>query len=293
MKGVLLIVIATVFFTCSDMSAKYLTQDLPAIEIAWIRYVVFCAIVIPLALMKGGRQVLSTRRPGQQIMRGLCMVLSTILFLFGLGHLSVADATAINFVSPVFITALAIPLLGETVGLRRWVAAAIGLVGVLIIVQPGSSAFQLAALFPVAAAATWALAAIATRIMSATESPQTTLVYSAGTGLVVLTAAVFFEWTTPTWGQLGVGVLVGLFSTIAHWLFILSYRHATASMLAPFSYIQIIWASGLGFLIFGAIPSVGTYIGAAVIAASGLYTAHRERVRGRLEAEARAEAAAR
>ncbi|WP_137390921.1 DMT family transporter [Rhodoligotrophos defluvii] len=277
-KGVLLIVLATVFFSVSDIAAKYLTETIGAIQIAWMRYVVFCLLVVPWALYRGGWGMFHTRHPGRQVLRGLYMVLSTILFVTGLAYLDVADATAINFVSPIFITALAIPLLGEKVGIRRWTAAAIGLAGVLIIVQPGSSAFQLAALFPIAAAAVWALAAIITRVMNDTESPQTTLVYSAVVGLAVLSLLVPFEWRMPGMAEIAIGSLIGLSSTLAHWLFVLAYRHANASVLAPFSYIQIIWASGIGFLVFSTLPGLWTYVGGAIIAASGLYTAHRERL---------------
>lgn len=280
-KGVLLIVAATVFFCISDAASKFLTVDLGAIQIAWIRYVVFVAIVLPIAMMQVGVKGLRTHHPVQQILRGVFMVLSTILFVSGLAYLEVADATAINFVSPVFITALAIPILGEKVGVRRWCAAGIGLLGVLIIVQPGSSAFQLAALFPVAAAAVWAIAAIATRIMSATETPQATLVYSSGVGFLVLCALAPFSWEPMTLAQFGIGAISGVASAIAHLMFVLAYRHANASVLAPFSYVQIIWASAIGFLVFGSVPGVWTYVGAAIIAASGLYTAHRERVKSR------------
>jgi drug/metabolite transporter (DMT)-like permease len=281
-RGVPFILTATVFFCISDAASKYLATDgINAIQIAWVRYLIFVAIVVPIALFQVGFKGLKTHHPVQQVVRGVFMVLSTILFVSGLAYLDVADATAINFVSPVFITALAIPILGEKVGLRRWTAALVGLMGVMIIVQPGSDAFQLAALFPIGAAAVWAGAAIATRIMSATETPQATLVYSSSVGFLVLCALVPFFWTSLTLEQFGVGVITGVASAIAHLMFVLAYRHASATVLAPFSYTQIVWASIIGFLVFGSVPGVWTYVGGAIIAASGLYTAHRERLKSR------------
>lgn len=144
---------------------------------------------------------------------------SSVLFILGLGSLPVAEATAINFISPIFITALSIPLLGEKVGLRRWAAAAVGFLGVMLVVQPGGAAFQLAALLPMGAALVWAVAAIATRLMSA-DRPEATLAWSAVVGLIALTAFVPFHWRTPTAGGIGIAVLMGAFSTVGHWLII-------------------------------------------------------------------------
>jgi drug/metabolite transporter (DMT)-like permease len=221
-----------------------------------------------------------TPRLRLQIIRALAVAGSSVLFILGLGHLQVAEATAINFISPIFITALSIPLLGETVGIRRWAAAAVGFLGVMLVVQPGGSAFQMAALLPIGAAFAWAVAAIATRLMSS-ERPETTLAWSAVIGLIALTAFVPFHWRTPTAGEISLAVLMGSFSTVGHWLIILAYRKAAASTIAPFSYGQLLFAGLLGFGVFGTVPGAMTLVGGAVIAASGLYTAHRERIRAR------------
>ena len=170
--------------------------------------------------------------------------------MIGLQHLQVAETTAINFISPVFITALSIPLLGEKVGARRWAAAGVGFAGVMLIVRPGSDAFQLAALYPIGAALVWAFAAIATRFMSR-ERPETTLAYSAIVGLAVLTCLVPFQWAAMSLHDLGFAVLTGVASTIGHWLLIRGYRLASASILAPYSYVQLLFASLFGFAAFG------------------------------------------
>ncbi len=271
-------VLSTVFFAMGDVAAKVLTGTLPAIEVTWLRYVIFCLLVIPTVFVAHGAKTMHTPRLRLQIIRALAVAGSAVLFILGLGHLQVAEATAINFISPIFITALSIPLLGEKVGIRRWAAAAVGFLGVMLVVQPGSSAFQVAALLPIGAALAWAVAAIATRLMSS-ERPEVTLAWSAVIGLIALTAFVPFHWRAPTPGEIGLAVLMGTFSTIGHWLIILAYRKAAASTIAPFSYVQLLFAGLLGFGVFSTVPDAMTLVGGLVIAASGLYTAHRERIR--------------
>jgi drug/metabolite transporter (DMT)-like permease len=273
-------VLSTVFFAMGDVTAKVLTGTLPAIEVTWLRYVVFCLVVVPTVFVARGARAMHTPRLRLQIIRAFAVAGSALLFILGLGHLQVAEATAINFISPIFITALSIPLLGEKVGIRRWAAAAVGFLGVMLVVQPGGSAFQVAALLPIGAALAWAVAAIATRLMSS-EQPEATLAWSAVMGLIALTAFVPFHWRTPTAEEIGLAVLMGSFSTVGHWLIILAYRKAAASTIAPFSYIQLLFAGLLGFGVFGTVPGAMTLVGGLVIAASGLYTAHRERIRAR------------
>jgi drug/metabolite transporter (DMT)-like permease len=214
------------------------------------------------------------------VLRGLGTVASALFFISSLPFLPMADATAINFISPILITALAVLFLREQVGWRRWTAALVGLLGVLIVIRPGTGAFQMAALLPLLAAASWAGTAIVTRLMSGTDHPTTTLTYSALVGLGVLTVMMPFVWVTPTWTEAGLALVMGLLSTAGHGLVVLGYRHASASVVAPFSYVQLIWAGALGFLVFGSSPDQFTFLGAGIIVSSGLYTAYRERVRG-------------
>ncbi|WP_046864096.1 DMT family transporter [Microvirga massiliensis] len=279
LRGILLIVASTLFFACSDVFTKALTATVPAVEVAWIRYATFLLLVLPLVLAHGGRKVLRSQRPGLQVLRGLGMVGSALLFTISLRFLPIADASAINFVSPILITALSIPFLGEVVGWRRWTAAFVGLIGVLIIIRPGTSAFEAAALLPLLGATCWAGAAIVTRLMSNRDHTVTTLAYSALVGAVVLSLAMPFVWVTPTAEELALGLSVGVLSTAGHWLVILAYKHASASTVAPYSYVQLIWVGVLGYLVFGSLPDSWTIAGAGIIVGSGLYTAYRERVR--------------
>jgi drug/metabolite transporter (DMT)-like permease len=278
MRGIGLIVASTLFFSCADVIAKALAGSLPTAEVAWLRYLTFSALVLPLLFLRGGPK-LGSVRPGLQIVRGLAMVGSALLFTAGLRYLPVADSTAIYFVSPILITALSIPFLGEVVGWRRWAAALVGLLGVLVVIRPGTSAFEMASLLPLAGATCWAAASIVTRKMSGADRPITTMGYSALVGLVVTTAMLPFAFVMPSPEQIALGIGFGVLSTFGHWLVVLAYRHASASVIAPYGYAQLIWAGVLGFLAFGTLPDAFTIAGAGIIAASGLYTAYRERVR--------------
>lgn len=271
-----LVVASTVFFAGGDVVAKLLTATLPAAQVTWMRYVVFAAIVLSAALVAGGPRALKPRNARLQILRGAAVGVSALFFILGLKSLDAAQATAIHFMSPIFITALSIPLLGERVGPHRWAAAAVGFAGVLIVVRPGAAGFTLAALLPVGAAMAWAVGAVVTRKMAA-ERPETTLVWSAFVGLALLSALAPFGWRTPTATEIGLAVAMGALSTAGHGMLVFAFRRAAASALAPFSYVQILFAGVLSYLVFAHLPDAWTIAGGAVIAASGLYTAHRER----------------
>jgi drug/metabolite transporter (DMT)-like permease len=163
--------------------------------------------------------------------------------------------------------------------LRRWLATAVGLIGVLIVLRPGTGAFHPAAFFPVVSALGWATCLIMTRLMSGQERAMVTMTYSSIVGFAILCALVPLVWVTPTWHDILFGTIIGVTSTAGQWIVVLALRYAGASVLAPFSYLQLLWVALLGFLIFGEVPDVWTVVGAAFIVASGLYTAHRERVR--------------
>ena len=278
-RGIVLMLASTVFLGTSDVTAKYLSATLPSIEIAWIRFLVFAIIMIPGMLPGSPWYALRSDRKGLQAMRGVALLLSSLLFISGLRFLPIAEASATGFVAPLFVTALSIFFLGEKVGLRRWIATGVGLVGVLIILRPGTGAFHPAAFFPLVSAFCWACTLIITRMMSGTERAITVMAYSSIVGVVLLSGLVSSVWVTPSWHDIALGIFIGVASTLGQWIVVLAFRYADASVLAPFSYTQLLWVSILGFLIFGEVPDVWTVTGAGFIVASGLYTAHRERVR--------------
>jgi drug/metabolite transporter (DMT)-like permease len=275
--GIGLTALSMAVFSGMDGISKLLTAEFNPFQIAWTRFFFILLLLAPFLLRDGGRKLRSTR-PVLQVARGFCMLASGLLFITGLSLLPIADATSIGFVSPLFVTALSIPILGEQVGVRRWSAVLVGFLGVLLIVQPGSSAFNAAALLPVGSSACWALGLIFTRIMQSSDAVLTTLAWSTALGFLVLTPVALPLWEAPSaagWAMLfGAAVL----SAIGQLFLISAFRFAPASLLAPFSYSQIVWATLIGFFVFATLPAPHTWAGAAVIVASGLYILHRERV---------------
>lgn len=280
LQGILLVLAAMMSFSGSDALSKFLAGSLPPIEIAWLRWLGFVLFLTPSIVASRGR-VLVTHAPLFEVLRALGLLGSSVLFIFALRGLPLASATTIGFVSPVLVTVLSIPLLGESVGARRWAAVAVGLVGVVIVVRPGAASFDPAAVLPLLSALCWAFGVIFTRKASASDGPVTAMAYTALVGFAILSPMVVSDWVTPTPGQFALAAAMATFATGGQFLIALAYRRAPASVLAPFSYVQLVSAAALGFLVFGSVPDGWTATGAAVIIASGLYTAHRERVRAR------------
>lgn len=280
-----MILVAGILFSVADAFSKELARTLPAVEIAWLRWIGLVALVLPVLIRTRGT-VLRTRAKGLEALRSVCLIGSSLLFITGLSYLPLASATTINFVSPLFVTALSIPFLGEKVGARRWAAMLVGLVGVVIVVRPGSGTFGLAALLPVVSAACWAAGIIATRKLGGIDGHWTAMSYGALVGFVVLSLAVSADFVVPTARELWVAAAMAVLAAAGQFLSLLGYQRGPASLLAPFTYGQLIWATMLGYLLFGALPDGWTWLGATIIIASGLYTAHRERIRAREAAAA-------
>jgi drug/metabolite transporter (DMT)-like permease len=288
LRGILMIVGSTLFLASSDAMAKYLSRSLPAVEIAWLRFLVFVLIMLPVVLAPASGHAMRSARPVMQVFRGLGMLFSSIFFIVGLGYLPIAEAAATSFIAPVFVTGLSIAFLGEKVGIRRWIATIAGLAGVLVVVRPGTATFDPAAVFPILSALGWAVALVLTRKISGADRAITTMAYSAIVGFLILSVLVPFYWITPNWQHILIGTAIGVSSTAGHWIVVMAFRYADASVLAPFSYIQLVWVTLLGFFVFGEVPDSWTFAGAGLIICSGLYTAHRERMRRmlpQLEAE--------
>ena len=280
MRGIGLLLAATLFFSISDVLAKLLGERVPVIEIGWIRYVTFLVILLGVGAREG-RVRFRVNHPWAQAIRGVMMVVSALFFIFSLRFLPIADAAAVGFVSPLLITALSVPMLGEVVGLRRWSAIGVGFIGVLIVIRPGTGTFQPAAFLVLGSSLAWAVATILTRKIAGREDASATMLWAGMVGLVVLSLAVPFVFVVPSAMDVLLYVALGGMATVGQYWMILAYRNASASVLAPFNYIQLIWSAGSGYLVFGALPDGMTLLGASVIAASGLYTIHRERVRAR------------
>jgi drug/metabolite transporter (DMT)-like permease len=259
-----------------DGITKTLATDYAVPQILSVRFLIFCLFALAIARPKSLRTAFRSRHPILQIARSLIIVVEVGVFIVAFRHLPLADAHAISGIAPLLVTALAVPFLGEKVGMRRWAAISIGFLGLLIIVRPGIGVFNPAALIPLAGAGLWAIYQILMRKVSE-DSAATSLLYMAVTGAVVMTALAPFFWRPPdTTGWLLLFSL-GVVGSLGHFILIKAFQAAPASTLQPFHYVVLIWATIIGYLVFGDLPDAWTVLGAAVIAGSGLYAFYRER----------------
>ena len=276
--AILFILITSVMFALLDTGVKFFGQFYPVLQIAWARYV-FQMVLVPVVIGRTRpRDIIRTKRPWLQVLRSLMMVGATLSFFTAVRYMSVAEAAAIGMISPLMVTALAIPLLGEKVGPRRWMAVACGLIGALIIIRPGYGVLSWAAILPVITAICYALYQITTRMLAEIDPPITTFFYSGAVGVVVLSLAVPFSWQTPTAGGWAMMISLGLLAGAGHYCIIQAIRRAPASVLAPFGFVQLVWVTILGYLVFGDVPDKPTILGAAIVVASGGYVYYRENV---------------
>jgi drug/metabolite transporter (DMT)-like permease len=280
-RALLLFLIAGFCLSSLDATAKYLVRDHALFLVVWARYAGQMLVVTPFAWRNGGPGFWRTRRLGLQLLRSTLLLGATVCFFGALRYLPLAEGSAITFLAPIFVVLLSGPLLGERPNLARWVATATGFCGILILVRPGSAVFHPAALLLVVAALCNALYFLLTRKL-VDENVHTTLFYSALVGTVGLSLALPWELqaTTPTPGD-GLFLALGLFAGLGHWLIVNSFQHAQPSLLTPFSYLQMIWATLYGYLIFDQLPDRWSGIGMTIIVASGLLLALQEGRRGR------------
>lgn len=265
----------------NDAFAKRLTEDYAALEIMFMRALIATPMVAAAALAFGGRRALATRHLRVHALRGLMLVGGTWCFFLGLGYLPLAEATSLVFAAPIFITALSVPLLGERVGWRRWLAVLAGFAGVLIIVRPGAAAFQPASLLPVGTALFYALVMLSARWIGRAEGVWPTMFYVVAFPLVFSGLAVWTVWRAPEAGHLPLFLGMAVFGTLGLTLISQAFRMAPAAIVAPFDYTALVWASLFGWLVWGELPGLWTYGGAAVIILSGIYIVIRETRAGR------------
>lgn len=277
--GILMMLLSMSGIGIVDAIGKWVMQDLPQLEVVGVYFLVIWALAVLMAFAKGigPRALLRTVSLRLQVTRGLMLVCSLSLLFIALKHLPLAEATVISFTSPLWVVAFSAPFLGEKVGWRRWAAVLVGLAGAAIVMRPGTAIFQWLALLPLIGAIFFAFYQIVTRLLSGRDGFETTLFYSFAVGAaVVLTVAALTGWKTPTLEQTGVLVVMGALGFMAHLTMLESLKAADASLVAPFNYVRVLWAIGLGYLLFGETPGLWTYVGGGVVIASGLYVLWRE-----------------
>lgn len=271
----------------NDALAKWLTAHYPPFQILFVRNALALPMIVAIVLALGGPSALRTPHLKLHALRGLLLAGGAGLFFFGLGVLPLAEATALIFAAPIFITALSVPLLRESVGARRWTAVIVGFLGVLVIVRPGAAAFQPASLYVVGTALLYALFMISARWIDRREGPWTMTVYVVLFPLLFSGLVAPFAWRPLQASHLPLFLALAVFGTLGMMLITQAFRQAPAAIVAPFDYTALVWASLLGWLVWGEVPDDWTYAGAAVIIASGLYIVVRETRLARAERRAR------
>ncbi len=265
-----------------DATAKYLVRDYSVFLVLWARYAGQMAVVTPFAWHRGGARFWRTRHLALQLMRSACLFAATVCFFSGLRYLPLAEGSSISFLAPIFIVILAQPLLGERPTRIRWVAVWLGFAGILVLLRPGGAVFHPAALLLIGAAFFNALYQLLTRKVTG-DAVHTTLFFSALVGAIVSTLALpFAAGSAPITGfTLFLLLLLGVFAGTGHWLITRAFLLAPASLLTPFSYLQVVWATILGYAIFGQIPDRWSFVGMGIIVGSGVMLALVERRRAR------------
>ena len=267
----------TVCFSSLDASAKYISSELPLFMVLWGRYV-FHFLFVTLFFLRGApRDIIYTQRIKLQIFRSILIFGAGVTFWRALMFLPLADCVVIAFVSPLLVTALSVPLLGERVGIHRWGAVIFGLFGVMFVIRPGMRIVHWASILPLIAALFYANFQITTRILGRIDDALTSLFYTSVGGLILSSIAVLFVWVSPSLEQWLILVWLGFLGVVGHYFMIKAFELAPVSLLAPFDYTALIWATLLGFVLFGDLPDAWTIMGAIIIISSGLYLIKRER----------------
>jgi drug/metabolite transporter (DMT)-like permease len=294
-QAIAYLIIAGIGFTLLNATAKHLAQSLPVLQIAWGRYL-FHFLVLPLYLgragltsRKGWLTLIKSQAPWLQLCRSAMLFGSTALFFLSVRFITLAEATTVGFIEPLFVTAMSFLFLQEFVGRRRWIAVCIGLCGAVIVVSPGlqrsgAGLHNLAnpwLLLPLVTAGFNATYNLLTRVVAAHDQSVTTLAYSGVIGMISTSIALPWIWQ-PLSGSDWLHLLVlGLSGAFSHFMLIKAYSHASGAVIAPFSYVMLIWTVLIDLIWFGNWPQPTTWVGSAIIVATGLYVWHRERLRAR------------
>ncbi len=272
-----LLLAGMVCFAASDALAKHLAARVSVAELVWFRHVVLAATIAPLVWRD--RSLLRSAQPLFQAGRCLGTLGAALLFIAALGRMPLAEATAIAFASPVFVTVLSAVLLKETVDRWRWLIVFTGFAGVLVVMQPGTAAFQPAGMLAIGSAISWAMVVMFTRKVAETDSVATTMTYSALLGLLTMSVVALPSMTVPAWRDVLPIFAMACAWCAAQWLVVTAYQRMNASVLAPFAYSQLLFAAVLGLVVFGHWPSGKALAGMAIILACGLaaaWRAHRQ-----------------
>ena len=280
-RGIALTIASLLIFAVSDTGVKHLVQQLPVLTVVLFRYLFALAFACIFLLRIEPPYRLVSRHLPLHALRGVLLLVSSALNFAAMKHLQLAQTAAISFTIPLWVCALSVPLLGETVGIRRWAAVLVGFLGVLIIMRPGTSGFHPAMFLSLAAAFCGSCYNIATRKAGGVDRTETSLVLASFFGLFAAAPLAAPSFVLPEGWAWVLIVFIGLGSAIGHLLLTEAHRLAPASTIAPYIYTQIVWMVLLGYLVFGDVPGPWTLLGGTIVIASGIYMFLRERQLGK------------
>ena len=258
---------------------RFLSAEIHPMEIAFFRTIVPLIILIPM-LMRQGRKTGAvwwrTARPGLQVVRGVMGATAMVTWFYSLSMIPVGDATALSFSVVIFASIGAILFLGEKVGIRRWAAIGIGLLGTLIILQPGAQAINLGAAVALVSSLFWAGTLLVVKVLTRSDSGMTIVFYSSVFFTLFAAGPAFYYWTWPTGEQLALMITIGLMALVGHLAMAKALKEAEATAIMPIDFTRLLWAAAAGYLWFGEFPDLWTWIGGAVVFASTIYITYRE-----------------
>ena len=278
MKAIVFNILAWVMLPVMDGFAKYLSSDLPILQITWSRYFFTVVFILPIMFFFYNKQLVWTDKPKLQFIRGMILLCANICFFYAISVISLAKALTLAFIAPLIVTAFSPMMLGEKVGIRRWTAVVIGFIGSLVVIRPGFVEFNLASFAALGTGIMYGFYLIITRKLSTSDNPLLTLLLTGLVGAVIISCVVPFVWVKPTFNQWSMMAGIGMFACIGHLFLILSLKYADASKLAPFSYFEIITNIIIGFYFFNNFPDNWTFLGLFIIILSGIYISRRENV---------------
>jgi drug/metabolite transporter (DMT)-like permease len=279
--GIWLMIATVATFAVQDALSRHLADNYNVLMVVMIRYWFFAAYVVAIAARKSGglRAAATTDQFGIQVLRGLMLAGEVCVMVLAFTLLGLIESHAVFTCYPLLVAALSGPILGEKVGWRRWAAIGIGFIGVLIILQPGYGVFSIYSLVPFAASCMFAIYSLLTRYASRQDSSVTSFFYTGIIGAIAMTFVGIWYWepmSTQDWGWMGSYCVVAAFS---HWLLIKCYEVAEASAVQPFAYLQLVFVSGFGIILFGETLKTNVVIGVSIVVAAGIFTLWRERVK--------------
>ena len=278
MRAVILNLAAWIVLPIMDGFAKFLSTDLPVLQITWARYFFTVFFVLPIMLFFFKKNLVRTKKPKLQFLRGLILLTANICFFYSISVISLAKALTLAFIAPLIVTAFSPFFLNEKVGVKRWTAVIFGFIGSLVVIRPGFLEINLASLSALGTGVLYGFYLIITRKLSTSDNPLLTLLLTGVVGAIIISTIVPFVWVKPSLDQWFIMATIGIFACIGHLLLILSLKYADASKLAPLSYFEIVTNIIIGYYFFNDFPDNWTFLGLFIIVLSVIYISKRESI---------------